>query len=150
MFKRKKMKFFNLLMLTVIAVGFFTACKKDTGNFLSPEDQTAVAGMKEAYENASNENNLFNTAVTDNDAVAIHRHDSLFYCYEEMFDEYHSHYSHVDGHTDHYHDAMGMHMMGGGMGHMHDMWADGHYWQDHEMMDELVDEHETLKHQISN
>jgi hypothetical protein len=137
------------LIFSFAAIFGLLACNNDEDNFLSADDQIAVEGMQTSYVNAGDHNIAFKISIEENDSVAIHMHDSLFHQYVDIYDEHHSNYSHDSYHDDHHHDVHGMHMSNNILADHHD-WTDGHHSQGHDLMEELLENHDAEDHNTND
>ena len=57
----------------------------------------------------------------------------------------HTNFMHNGIHDDHFHDGQGMRGMNTMMDN-HQRWSDGHHIADHELMDELINDHNVMAH----
>jgi hypothetical protein len=136
----------NRIILTVI-LGLFIglySCDEEMSNNLSQTDLAALNGLRDAHANAFNENEDLKSSLLKSNSAGIHLHDSLFHHFEDLFEEHHSNYSHENTHDDHRHDGQGMHMGDNAIGSH--SYEDGHHENDHDMMDDLEIDHESVFH----
>tara|TARA_R110000868_G_scaffold113264_1_gene304149 strand:+ start:5458 stop:5874 length:417 start_codon:yes stop_codon:yes gene_type:complete len=136
------MKKNKIILMTslILLIGFF-ACNDEMMSELSESDQFALDGIRESYNNAFEENEALKASVELSDSAGIKLHDSLYYHFENLFEEHHNNYSHDNAHDDHHH-ANGMHMSSNSLiGHSRD---DGHHDEDHEIMHKLQSDHESI------
>ena len=140
------MKAVKIILVAIIGLSIVLySCNNDEmRNELSQEDLEALNGLREAYTGAFDANTALKGAVEQNDNDGIHYHDSVFHHYEGLFEEHHSKYSHANAHDDHHHDEEGMHMGSNAM-NMHKS-EDGHHDEDHDLMNDLMTDHETIEH----
>ena len=131
-------------VLTALSIGLYSCNNDDMHNELSQDDLVALEGLKVAYTSAFDANVELKEVVQQGDADVIHFHDSVFHHFESLFEERHGSYSHANAHDDHHHDADGMHMGSNAM-NSHDQ-NDGHHNDDHQIMDDLIDDHESVQH----
>ncbi|ADR22091.1 hypothetical protein MATR_02720 [Marivirga tractuosa] len=127
-----------------LSISLYSCNDDDMQNKLSEDDIVALEGFREAYTRASDANLELKGSIQQGDFDGIHFHDSVFHHYEGLFEEHHEDYSHSNDHDDHHHDADGMHMGSNAM-NGHDQ-GDGHHDDDHQSMDDLMDDHETSTH----
>lgn len=133
-----------IIAILGLSVGLFSCNDDDMHNGLSQEDLESLNGLREAYTSAASENEDLKISVQQGDADGIHLHDSLFHHFKNLYEEHHNNYSHENGHDDHHHDSDGMHMGTNGMNGHDDQ--DGHHAEDHELMDGLMSDHESISH----
>jgi hypothetical protein len=133
-------RFSEILILLLFTGLVLTSCEESDEPALKGTDLVALQGMEEAYIAAATHQDALLGAVDDADSVLVHRHDSLFHHYTDLFELHHSDYSHSNNHDDHRHGPNGMHMVGNG--HMHDLWQDGHHEVEHDLMDDLLEQHD--------
>ncbi len=133
-----------LAVLIGLSLGLYSCNDDDMHNELSQEDLVAFEGLREAYTGAFDANVELKGSFEQEDSSGIHSHDSAFHHFERLFEENHGHYSHGNTHDDHHHDADGMHMGSNAM-NSHDQ-NDGHHEDDHQAMDELMNNHESITH----
>lgn len=133
-----------LLALVGLSMSLYSCNNDDMHNELSQEDLLALNGLRDAYLSAFDANAELKLAVQQGDDDGIHFHDSVFHHFEGMFEEHHNDYSHTNAHDDHHHDEDGMHMGSNAMNMHND--EDGHHDDDHELMDDLMTEHEATQH----
>ncbi len=110
---------------------------------LSQSDEANLFTLRETYNDALVEQEVFKTSIEQDDSLAIHLHDSIFHHHEGLFEEYHNDYSHENSHDDHRHNNQGMQMMGNSMGHGY---QDGHHMEDHDLMEDLLTDHQSVIH----
>ena len=140
------MKRSTITILTLLSVFLaITACDKDHAGTLTYEDQLALNGMKEAYDNAIVANNFLEKSLQAGDSAGIHMYDSTFHQCLDNFKQQHSIYRHRGPHDDHLHNGQTMNGMGGMMGNFQP-WSGGHHVSEHGLMDQLVKNHETMAH----
>lgn len=135
----------NIFLAGTILAFVMTACDKEQTSTLSMEDQIALKGMKEAYENAVKVNASLKTAIQAGDSTDIHKYDSAFHYHHDYFEVQHGNYTHDGAHDDHLHDGQGMRGMNTMMNN-HQLWTDGHHISDHDLMDGLIDDHDSIVH----
>lgn len=127
-----------------LSISLYSCNDDDMNNELSQDDLVALEGLKEAYTGAVDANLVLKGVVEQDDSDGIHFHDSVFHHFEGLFEEHHGNYSHANAHDDHHHDADGMHMGSNAM-NSHDQ-NDGHHDDDHQVMDDLMNDHESITH----
>jgi len=126
-----------------LSIGLYS-CDGGMSNKLSKADLAELNSLREASADATRENEYLKSSLQDSDSAGIHLHDSLFHHFEDLFEDHHGNYSHENTHDDHHHDGQGMHMAGNAMsGHNSE---DGHHQEDHDMMDDLGIDHESIIH----
>lgn len=140
------MKTSKIVIIAILGmfIGLYSCNDDDMHSELSQADLESLDGLREAYASGVNENESLKISVQKSDAEGIHLHDSLFHHFENLYEEHHMNYSHENGHDDHHHDTEGMHMGSNVMnGHEN---QDGHHAEDHELMDDLMNDHESITH----
>lgn len=135
----------NIFLAGTIMVFVMTACDKEQTLTLSREDQIALKGMKEAYENSVKANASLKTAIQAGNSTDIRMYDSVFHYYRGNFEVQHGNYTHDGGHDNHLHDGQGMRGMNTMMNN-HQLWTDGHHIADHDLMDGLIGDHDSIVH----
>mgnify|MGYP000215098139 CR=1 FL=1 len=135
----------NIFLAGTILVFVMTACDKEQTLTLSREDQIALKGMKEAYENSVKANASLKTAIQAGNSTDIRKYDSVFHYYRGNFEVQHGNYTHDGAHDDHLHDGQGMRGMNTMMNN-HQLWTDGHHIADHDLMDGLIGDHDSIVH----
>lgn len=140
------MKTVKLILVAIIGLSIVLySCDNDEmNNELSQEDLEALNGLRDAYAGAFDANTALKGAVEQNDPDGMHFHDSVFHHFGNLFGEHHANYTHANQHDDHHHDEEGMHMGSNAM-NMHSN-EDGHHGDDHELMDDLMSDHEAIQH----
>ncbi|MEQ9442774.1 MAG: hypothetical protein RIG62_27280 [Cyclobacteriaceae bacterium] len=140
------MKTTRIILVAVIglSIGLYSCNDDDMHSELSQEDLVALERFREAYTGAFDANVELKVAIQQGNFDDIHFHDSIFHHYEGLYEEHHGNYSHSNEHDDHHHDADGMHMGSFAM-NVHDQ-NDGHHDDDHQIMDDLMVEHESITH----
>jgi hypothetical protein len=136
----------NLIPVMVLLIVFFTGCQKVETNAMSATDAALLASMKTSYENARILNDSMKILDKTVSVKEYYNCDSLFHQCINRFDSIHQMYSHHNSHDDHYHNSMGMHMMSNMMGMHHTDWVDGHHKAEHDMMDNMTTEHNSMFH----
>lgn len=140
------MKKLNYIFVAgAIMVFVTTACDQEQTLTLSRENQAALNGMKEAYENAVKENASLKIAIQAGNPSEVHKFDSAFHYHLNHFEMQHANYMHDSAHDDHFHDGQGMRGMNTMMSN-HQLRTDGHHKADHELMDELNNDHSLIAH----
>lgn len=140
------MKYLIIPLASIIILLVAIACKKDenkeTETTLSPEEKSVFLDLQSAYQSANNYNDSLifchNTANHCPDVFKYHC-DSFYHHYDSLFEHYHDSYDHTIEHCDHYHDGYGTHHRGN---HHHHNYSEGHHEHDHELMDELRQQHQ--------
>jgi len=127
-----------------LPIGLYSCNDDGMHNELSQEDLVALEGLREAYIGAFDANVALKEAVLQDDVDGIQLNDSVYHHFEGLFEEHHGNYSHANGHDDHHHDADGKHM-GSNVMNSHDQ-TDGHHDDDHQVMEDLMDDHESITH----
>lgn len=122
-----------------------TACEQEQTSALSRENKAALSGMKEAYENAAIENTALKVAIQAGHLPEIHKADSAFHYHINHFEIQHTYYMHNAAHDNHFHSGQGMRGMNTMMNN-HQRWVDGHHTVDHELMNELINDHNLMGH----
>ena len=142
-------KYFLLSCALGLVTLFVFSCKKTEPDLfkVTNDDQELLQMMKVSYENARLYNDsleiISNSTLSDKYDYC----DSAFHYYVNCFDSLHSLYPHNSEDADHYHDNMGMHMMDNMMDMMDETpWTDGHHDIEHNMMDELISDHDIMFH----
>ena len=135
----------NIFLAGTIMVFVIAACDKEQTLTLSKEDQIALKGMKEAYENAVKENASLKIAVQAGNSADIRKYDSTFHYHQNYFEVQHGNYTLDGAHDDHLHDGQGMRGMNTMMNN-HQLWTDGHHIADHDLMDALIADHNLIVH----
>lgn len=135
----------NIFLAGTIMVFVMTACDKEQTLTLSREDQIALKGMKEAYENTVKANASLKTAIQAGNSTDIRKYDSVFHYHRGNFEVQHDNYTHDGAHDDHLHDGQGMRGMNTMMNN-HQLWTDGHHIADHDLMDGLIGDHDSIVH----
>ncbi|MEQ8683300.1 MAG: hypothetical protein RID25_26285 [Cyclobacteriaceae bacterium] len=140
------MKLIKIVLLALIGLStsLYSCDNDDLNGELSQEDREALNGLRSAYIGAFESDAALSIAVEQGDLDGVHFHDSVFHHFGSLFEEYHNDYSHANGHDDHHHDDDGMHMGANAM-NMHDD-QDGHHDDDHDLMNDLITDHETIQH----
>ncbi len=144
-----KTQIINLLSIPFIAVILINGCQKIETNLLSANDEILLGNLKASYENARIYDDSLKILNKNIQTLSFNNCDSLFHQYVSEFDSLHHMYSHKNAHDDHYHDGMGMHLMGTMMGIHHSGWSDGHHKSEHDMMDNMVSDHNSMFHSVS-
>ena len=139
------MKKLSNIIAGALIVFATTACDQDQTSALSGENRAALNGMKEAYDNAAIENAALKVAIQAGYLSEIHKVDSAFHYHVDHFKTQHTYYMHNAVHDNHFHSGQAMRGMNTMMKN-HQQWADGHHIADHEMMDELVNDHNSMAH----
>ncbi len=135
----------NILFAGTIIVFVLTGCDQEQTATLSKQNQMALTGMKEAYENASIANASLRIAVQAGISNDIHKYDSVFHYCKDNFEIEHNKYEQNGPHDDHFHDAQGIHGMNSMMSNHH-QWVDGHHKSDHDLMGGLISDHNSITH----
>lgn len=133
-----------LFALIVLSMSLYSCDNDDMNSGLAEEDLKALNGLRDANTGALDANAAFKIAVQQGDADGVHFHDSVFHHFGGLFEEHHNNYSHANEHDDHHHDEDGMHMGSNAM-NMHSD-EDGHHDIDHDLMNDLVTDHEATQH----
>ena len=119
-----------------------SSCQKEDDS-LSPEDQAALDGILYSLESASLENDSCLISIQQSDSIGLHLHDSLFHYHQDNFEHHHQNYSHGNNHDDHGHHNGQRDNHNGGMNHN---CCDGHHTDEHDVMDELSQNHQEDVH----
>jgi hypothetical protein len=109
------MKYLPFFVIAIFLLG--AACSKESDLFevMLHEDEEALAGMHEAYENAL----AFNDSLiycqenaADCTPGLLTHYDEMFHSFDEMYTLYHNNYSHNNLTDDHHHSATSPHNHG--------------------------------------
>lgn len=122
-----------------------TSCDTEQTSILSRENKIALKGMNEAYENAVKANTSFKIAAQAASSTDIHKFDSIFHYHHNYFEVQHNNYTHDGIHDDHLHEGQSMRGMNTMMNN-HQRWTDGHHTADHDLMNGLIGDHNTIVH----